>query len=278
MLLLLIAYLLLGLVIGSFLNVCIYRIPRRESIVFPGSHCPHCGKSIRPYDNVPVLAFLWLRGKCRFCRKPISLQYPVVELLGGLSFLSCALRWDFAPATYVNSAFLAAVLVLVFIDYHHQILPNRITIPGTALGIVLSPMQVPGFFEDPLSLAATSFFPADPAVSLPWIGSLVGAGIGGGSLLAVGSAYRLIRRMQGMGMGDVKMMAMVGAFLGWRLAFLTIFAGSVVGSLVGVFLVVFRGRTLQTKLAFGTFLGAGAVLALFFGIPFLEWLASPPAE
>jgi leader peptidase (prepilin peptidase)/N-methyltransferase len=274
----LLAYLALGLIIGSFLNVCIYRIPRRESIVFPGSHCPRCGKSIRPYDNVPVLAYLWLGGKCRFCRMPISRQYPVVELLGGVSFLSCALRWDFAPATYLNSAFMAAVIVLAFIDYHHQILPNRITIPGTILGIALSPLQVPDYFEDPLSLAAAALFPADPAVSLPWIGSLVGAAIGGGSLLAVSCTYQLIRRRQGMGMGDVKMMAMVGAFLGWRLAFLTIFAGSVVGSLVGVFLVFFRGRTLQTKLAFGTFLGAGAVFALFFGISFLEWLVPSPAE
>jgi leader peptidase (prepilin peptidase)/N-methyltransferase len=202
-----------------------------------------------------------------------------VELLGGLGFVSCALRWDFAPATFLNSAFLASVLVLVFIDYQHQILPNVITIPGALIGMALSPLQSPEFFDDPFSHALARVVPAgDPLTSLPWAGSLLGVLIGGGILLSVGAAYRLIRHRQGMGMGDVKMMAMVGAFLGWRLAFLTIFAGSILGSLVGVFLVLFRGKTLQTKLAFGTFLGAGAVLALFFGLSFLEWFTAPPSR
>jgi leader peptidase (prepilin peptidase) / N-methyltransferase len=271
-------YSLLGLIVGSFLNVCIYRIPRRESIVFPGSHCPHCGKGIRPYDNVPVFAYLWLRGKCRFCRKPISAQYPIVELLTGCAFLGCALQWDFTSPTYVNTLFLSMVLVLVFIDYQHQILPNVITLPGLVLGLLLSPLQWLDFFSDRASFAISSLFPVDdPVTVLPWAGSLLGALLGGGILFAVGFAYRITRGRQGMGMGDIKMMAMVGAFLGWRFAFLTIFAGSLLGSVLGLFLVAFRGKTLQTRLAFGTFLGAGAALALFLGTPFLEWFTRRPS-
>ena len=119
-----------GLVIGSFLNVCIYRLPRHESIVFPGSHCPNCGKPVKPYDNIPVLSYLLLLGRCRFCRKPISLQYPVVELLSGLAFYACAAQWGSTSPAFVNSLFLAVILVLIFTDYHHQILPNVLTLPG----------------------------------------------------------------------------------------------------------------------------------------------------
>jgi len=273
----LLAYTILGLIIGSFLNVCIYRIPRRESVVFPASHCPNCGKSIHFYDNVPVLSYLLLRGKCRACGAGISLQYPVVEILSALAFFACGLRWNFAPPTFVNSLFLSIIIILVFTDYHLQILPNVLTLPGTVVGILLSPFQASSLYKDFLSIRlAELLWPRDPDALLPWVGSLVGAIIGGGSLLLVAWAYEKIRKKQGLGMGDMKMMAMVGAFLGWHLALLTIFAGSLLGSLVGVFLVLFRKMSLQTKLAFGVFLGIGSVISLFYGLPLLYWYLRIP--
>ncbi len=267
-----ILYLIFGLVIGSFLNVCIYRIPRRESIVFPGSRCPHCGKAIRPYDNVPVLAYLWLRGRCRDCGAPISPQYPAVELVTGVAFFGCALKWGFAAPTFVNSLFLAIVVALALIDYHHRLLPNVITLPGWAAGLALAPFQDPAFFDEPVArVLASMMFPRAAEAALPWVASLTGALVGGGLLLSVALLYEKVRRRQGLGMGDVKMMAMVGAFLGWRLVLLTIFAGSVLGSIIGVFVVIFRGGNLQTKLSFGTFLALGAILAVFLGVGILAW-------
>ncbi len=265
-------YFILGLVLGSFLNVCIYRLPRRESIVFPRSHCPGCGKSIRPYDNVPVLSYLWLRGRCRDCGMTISLQYPAVELFTGAAFLASALKWQFAPPCFLNSLFMSLLIVLVFVDYQHQILPNRITVPGAAAGIVLSPFQSTSLYLDAVSYTvAAGLSPDDPQRVLPWTASIFGALTAGGSLLAVALAYKAVRRRQGLGMGDVKMMAMVGAFLGWRLALFTVFFGSLIGSVLGVYLMVFRGRDLQHKLAFGTLLGIAAVLSLFFGLPLIRW-------
>lgn len=261
-----------GLIVGSFLNVCIYRLPRHESIVFPGSHCPSCGKPVRPYDNVPVLSYLWLRGKCRFCRSAISLQYPIVELLAGLAFYACAAQWGLRAPAFVNSLFLSAILVLIFTDYHHQILPNVITLPGIVAGILLSPFQWQDLYRDPLSENLASMVSHSHAdAAFPWVASLLGAVLGYGILLLVGSLYKLARKRQGLGIGDMKMMAMVGAFLGWRLALLTIFAGSFLGSIVGILLVIFGGRTLQSKLAFGTFLGAASAISLFFGISAIAW-------
>jgi leader peptidase (prepilin peptidase)/N-methyltransferase len=261
-----------GLIIGSFLNVCIYRLPRHESIVFPGSHCPNCGKAVRPLDNIPLLSYLLLAGKCRFCHKPISFQYPLVEALAGLAFFGCAIKWGITPPAFVNSLFLAAVLALVFIDYHHQILPNNITYPGIIAGLLISPLQERDFLRDSVSVGLASLFSeANLDAVLPWMASLLGALIGGGILWLVGAAYQLARRRQGLGLGDVKMMAMIGAFLGWRLALLTIFAGSFIGSIAGVTLILFGGRTLQTKLAFGTFLGIASALALFSGLALIQW-------
>jgi leader peptidase (prepilin peptidase)/N-methyltransferase len=266
-----------GLVIGSFLNVCIYRIPRGESVAFPGSHCPNCGKPIHFYDNVPVLSYLLLRGRCRACGAAISPQYPLVEVLSALVFFGCGLRWNFSPPTYVNSLFLSVTIILVFIDYHHQILPNLLTLPGIVAGILLSPFQAISVYTDSVSLSLTELIrPEDPRLLLPWTGSLVGAIIGGGSLFLVAWAFEKIRKKQGLGMGDVKMMAMVGAFLGWRLAWLTIFAGSLFGSCVGVLLILLRKADMQTKLAFGVFLGIGSAISLFYGLPLLYWYLRIP--
>lgn len=272
MLLLAILYTVFGLIVGSFLNVCIYRIPRRESVVLPRSHCTSCGKDIRPYDNIPVISYVLLGGKCRQCGSAISPQYPVVELLNGLAYFACAYSWGLEPATFVNSLFLSAIIVLIFIDYQHQILPNVITLPGTVAGIALSAFQSQAFYRDALSFGIASLVsPQNPDFILPLAGSALGAIISGGILLVVAFGYQITRKKQGLGMGDIKMMAMVGAFLGWRMGLLTILLGSLTGSIVGIFLIIFRGKNLQTKLAFGTFLGPGAVAALFFGLTFLHW-------
>jgi leader peptidase (prepilin peptidase)/N-methyltransferase len=261
-----------GLIIGSFLNVCIYRLPRRESIVFPGSHCPHCGKAVRPYDNIPVISFLLLGGKCRSCRGPISWQYPIVELLSGIAFYACAATWGFTPATFVNSLFLSAILVLVFVDYHHQILPNVITLPGVVAGIALSPFQSKVFYADSLGEAiAYRMSPVLGSMLLPWIGSILGALAGAFPLFLLGAAYQAYRKRQGLGVGDIKMMGMVGAFLGWQCALLTILLGSFLGAMVGIALIAFGGRTLQSRLAFGTFLGVGSAISLFFGSALIQW-------
>lgn len=269
---LIILYTALGLIIGSFLNVCIYRIPLGKSVVKPRSGCTRCGAQIAFYDNIPVLSYLLLRGKCRSCGAPISIQYPFVEMITGAFFLVCALRWQFTPPTYVNSLFLCIIIILIFTDYHHRILPNILTLPGTLAGILLSSFQISDFYQDILSVKLALLIDSEAARSLlPWIGSVTGAIVGGGMLLVVGMGYQKLRKRQGLGMGDVKMMAMVGAFLGWRLTFLTIFAGSVLGLLAGIYLIAFHKKNLQTKLPFGVFLGIGSGLSLFYGFQFLDW-------
>ena len=268
----LIFHTVLGLVIGSFLNVCIYRIPLGKSVVSPRSSCTRCGRQIAYYDNIPVLSYLLLRGKCRYCRATISFQYPFVELLTGAAFLVCGLQWNFASPTYLNSLFLSVIIILIFTDFHHRILPNVLTLPGIIAGILLSPFQDPALYREALAVRISNLFgyQATQAI-LPWVGSVLGVIIGGGILLTIGYGYQKLRKRQGLGMGDIKMMAMVGAFLGWRLTFLTIFAGSLLGLLAGIYLIVFHKQNLQAKLPFGVFLGIGSALALFYGIPFLNW-------
>ena len=272
-----IAYALLGLVIGSFLNVCIYRLPLEKSIVSPGSSCPHCGTSIRFFDNIPILSFLLLRGKCRVCGKSISIQYPLVELLSGLAFYGCARVWAFTPPTFVNSLFLAITIILIFTDYNHRILPNKITLPGTIAGILLSPFQTPEVYQDIFSYKVTSLLGFENASTvLPWVGSILGAVIGGGILFFVAFVYEMVRRREGLGTGDVKMMMMTGAFIGWRLAILTIFVSSLLGTVVGISLIALRKMDMQGKLAFGVFLGIGSAFCLFYGFSIVHWYLNIP--
>jgi len=240
---------LFGLIWGSFINVLIHRLPRDESVVFPPSACPGCKKPIAPYDNIPVLSYLLLWGRCRHCKAPISIRYPLVELLVAAASLVAYLRHGYGVEYGVEFAFVAAMIALVVIDYDHRILPNVITIPGTLIGLLLAPIREP--------ITVTQ--------------ALAGAALGAGLLYGVAEVYFRVRKVEGLGMGDVKMMAMVGAFLGWKGALLTIFVGSLLGSLVGVALMATRGKDLKTALPFGTFLGVAAVGALFAGPRLIDW-------
>ena len=260
-----------GLVIGSFLNVVIYRLPRHESIVFPGSHCPACNAAIKPYDNIPVLSYAILGGRCRSCAVRISAVYPAVELLVGLLYLLCFIRDGLNPILAGDLVFVSLIVPLVFIDLHHKLLPNPITYPGFVLLLVLRLLA-----PDPWILAHTPrWFGLErgPDWVVALLGSALGAAVGAGSLWLVREAYFRLRKVEGMGLGDVKMMLMAGAFLGWQLTLLTIFLGSLIGSIIGVLMIALRGGNMRMAIPFGVFLGPAAIIALFIGPAFIEWYA-----
>jgi leader peptidase (prepilin peptidase)/N-methyltransferase len=239
---------LFGLIAGSFVNVVIHRLPRGESVAFPGSHCPVCGAPIRPYDNVPVLSWLFLRGRCRVCRAPISARYPAVELANAVLWVAVFLR---APgwADFASGAFLcSACLALLAIDAEFRILPDRITLTGTAVGLALS------FFSRVRSPAS----------------SFAGAAIGAGALWLVAFLYEKWKKVEGMGLGDVKMLGMIGALLGASGVVIAVLLASVAGSLVGLALMAARRGSLQTALPFGVFLALGAVAAFFWAPVLVE--------
>lgn len=267
----------LGAIIGSFLNVVVHRVPIEESIVFPNSRCPSCGASIAFYDNIPVLSYIVLGAKCRHCKEHISFRYPAVELLTAALFVAVAWHDGLSAALPFDLIFASALLSLVFIDAEHMILPNVITYPGIAFALVAR-VVIP-------YLSGTPHFDDLPSISqgalaeMPiWVTSLVGALIGalagGGSLWLMGWVWEKLRGVEAMGLGDVKMMFMVGAYLGWRLTILTIFVGVLTGSIIGMFMMVRSGqRNMQMLLPFGIFLGLGAIAALLFGVPIVEWYA-----
>jgi leader peptidase (prepilin peptidase)/N-methyltransferase len=266
-----------GAIIGSFLNVVIHRVPLEESIVFPNSRCPSCGAVIAFYDNIPVLSYVMLGAKCRSCKEHISFRYPAVELLTAALFVAIAWHAGLSAALPFDLVFISALLALVFIDAEHMILPNAITYPGIVFALVAR-VAVP-------YLSGTPHFDDVPSLSqgalanLPlWgaslAGALIGALIGGGSLWLMGWTWEKLRGIEAMGLGDVKMMFMVGAYLGWRLTILTIFVGVLTGSIIGILLMAKqRERNMQMLLPFGVFLGLGAVAALLFGAPLVEWYA-----
>jgi leader peptidase (prepilin peptidase)/N-methyltransferase len=241
----------LGLSVGSFLNVCIARLPRGESIFSPPSHCTACGQPIRWYDNVPILAYIWLRGRCRRCGARYSVMYPVVELLTGLMFAAAYAYYGLSVLLVSRLLFACAMIVLFVIDLRHRILPNVITLPGVVVGFVFSLFTEPG-----------------------WVASLVGLVAGGGVLLAVSEAYLRIRGEEGLGMGDVKMLGMIGAFLGWKLMLFTLVLSSFLGSLVGVAMIVAKKGDLKYALPFGTFLAMAALVASVMGEPIVQWYVS----
>src|SRR5262245_36414606 len=266
-----------GAIIGSFLNVVIHRLPREESIVFPNSRCPSCGVAIAFYDNIPIVSYVALRGRCRACKAGISPRYPAVELLTALLFIAVAWHDGLSAALPFDLIFAGAMVALVFIDAEHMILPNAITYPGiifAAVARVAVPYLTGGpHFDDlgPLMQGALAGFPMWLA-SL--IGALIGALIGGGSLWLMGWTWEKLRGIEAMGLGDVKMMFMVGAYLGWRLTILTIFLGVLSGSVIGTLLMLREGkRNMQMLLPFGVCLGIGAILAVIVGAPIVEWYA-----
>jgi leader peptidase (prepilin peptidase)/N-methyltransferase len=255
---------LLGLVIGSFLNVCISRLPLDQSVVRPRSRCPHCQAPIAGYDNIPVVSYFILGGKCRNCSEKISPRYPAIELLTGLVSALVYLKFGLGPEWIVYFGFCSALIVLAFIDADYRILPDEITLNGLWIGIVLSL-----FFAVPspimtMVLRWIGVEGLNPRVA-SLIGSVLGAVVGGGLLWIVGEAYLRIRGVEGMGFGDVKMMAMVGAFLGAPLALLTIMVGSLLGSVIGLAFMKVTGKAHNYELPFGTFLGLAGVFALLWG-------------
>jgi len=266
-----------GAIIGSFLNVVIHRVPLEESIVFPNSRCPACGAVIAFYDNIPVLSYAALRAKCRHCKEHISFRYPAVELLTAALFVGVAWHDGFSAALPFDLVFASGLLALVFIDAEHMILPNVITYPGIVFALVAR-IAIPYltgtlYFDDLPSLSQGTL--ADMPVGVVSLaGALIGALIGGGSLWLMGWTWEKLRGIEAMGLGDVKMMFMVGAYLGWRLTILTIFVGVLTGSIIGIALMARQGqRNMQMLLPFGVFLGLGAIAALLFGAPLVEWYA-----
>ena len=243
---------LFGAVVGSFLNVCICRMPGNESVVFPPSHCTKCDYVIRWYDNIPILSYLLLKGRCRRCGERISLQYPLVELLNGA--LSLALFLKFGPGFVfaVLFVFCSALVVVTFIDLEHQIIPDAITLPGIVAGFIVS-----------------FFIP-----QLGWLNSLIGIVAGGGSLLVVAYGYQLVAKKDGMGGGDVKLLAMMGAFLGWKAILFIIFSASLLGSVIGVSLMLAQKKDGSLAIPFGPFLASGAILYIFYGRKIIYWYLS----
>src|SRR5581483_6839406 len=329
-----------GLMLGSFLNVVIYRLPLGKSIVLPGSHCPKCNAAVRPQDNVPVLSYLILRGRCRFCKVKISPIYPAVELMVALLFLSLLLVKGPRTSTITDMAFVASIVVLIFVDAQHKILPNAIVYPGLVLAIATRALlpSLEGVSWPTTTLTNTTasiFCGAAVALSAPimlgfdygdWklmghnfvdddeedddegqgsplflitivmgivlgvgvtvlglkhklpvnavdsaIGAIIGAVLGAGFFWLMRFGYYVFKRREGMGLGDAKMMAFVGAYLGWRLVFLTTFAGAVLGAVIGVIYLRASNKGSREPLPFGIFLGGAALIALFFGHEIVSW-------
>jgi leader peptidase (prepilin peptidase)/N-methyltransferase len=234
---------LLGLVAGSYLNVVIHRLPREESTVLPRSRCPRCGALIRARDNLPLVSFLLLRGRCRVCRGRISWRYPLVEAATAVLFVACVERFGATWQAAGAALFVSLLLALAAIDYEHYLLPDLITLPGLLVGLLI-------------------------ALWAPWIDwrdAALGAILGGGGLWLLARVWLLLRHEEGMGLGDVKMLAMVGAFLGWQGVLVTVFLASFAGAALGLALVAGRRLDLKSRLPFGVFLAVGALVALFVG-------------
>jgi leader peptidase (prepilin peptidase)/N-methyltransferase len=266
-----------GAIIGSFLNVVIHRLPREDSIVLPSSKCPSCGAAIAFYDNVPVLSYVMLGGRCRNCKTHISARYPAVEALTAFLFVVTAWHDGLSVALPFDLIFVTAVTALVFIDAEHMILPNAITYPGMVFALVARlaiPMLTGSPHFDDLPMLLNGLLTGMPLWAASLIGALLGAFIGGGSLWLMGWTWEKLRGIEAMGLGDVKMMFMAGAYLGWRLTILNIFLGVLSGSLIGIVLMARQGkRNMQMLLPFGVFLGIGAIAALLIGPQIVEWYA-----
>jgi leader peptidase (prepilin peptidase)/N-methyltransferase len=238
---------LAGLIVGSFLNVCIYRLPLAQSVAWPGSRCTSCSRSLAWFENIPVVSWLVLRGRCRTCRATVSWVYPLVEVVTGLLFVVTFLAHGWTPLFAVRLLFGCAMIVLFAIDFEHQILPNSITLPGIAIGFVCSLLLPPG-----------------------WSSSLIGLLVGGVFPFLVAEGYSRVRGIEGMGMGDLKMFAMVGAFLGWPLVWITLILSTLMGIVIGGGALLVSRRGLGTRIPFGTFIAVAALVCALWERPVLD--------
>ena len=242
---------ILGLSVGSFLNVCVHRVPLGESLVRPGSRCPHCGYALRWFDNVPLVSYALLRGRCRRCREPISIRYPALELATLAVFIVHGAVFGWGALLVVRLVFACAMIVLFAIDLEHHLLPDVITLPGIVAGLAASVALPPGIVD-----------------------ALLGILIGGGVLWAIGEVYFRVSGQEGMGGGDVKMLAMIGAFLGWKLVLVTLVLSSVAGSLIGILVMALKRGGMKYALPYGTFLALGALAASLAGDRLIRWYMS----
>lgn len=238
---------LTGLVMGSFANVCIHRIPKGESIIFPNSHCPHCHHALTILENIPLVSFVVLRGRCHYCQERISWRYPVVEFLTGLLYLTMLARFGFSISAFVYMAFGTVLIIVSFIDLKEKIIPDELSLPGAAIGLILSAFLLPVGF----------------------LNALIGMAFGGGILLFIAFISK-----GGMGGGDVKLMAMIGAFLGWPDVVVSLFVAVLIGSLVGVLLVLLRIKGRKDAVPFGPFLALGAIISTLYGPDLIMWYLS----
>jgi leader peptidase (prepilin peptidase) / N-methyltransferase len=262
--------LIFGLVIGSFLNVCILRLPEGISISKPRSRCPQCKKLIPWYDNIPVLSYIMLRAQCRHCKKKISARYPLIEAFNGLVSVLLYLKYGLGIEWMIFLGFSSALIVLAFIDLDHRILPDPITLNGMWIGVLVSI-----YLAQPSPLVGRMLRMAGVQTSNPRVialaASLLGMIVGGGLLWGVAEAYLRLRGIEGMGFGDVKMMAMVGAFLGAPLVLLTIMLGSLLGSVIGLAFIRFASKTREYELPFGTFLSFAGIISVLYGQNIIRW-------
>lgn len=242
----------MGAILGSFLNVIIYRLPRGESIVRPPSACPECGRRITPRDNVPIVSYLILRGRCRHCKAVISSRYPVVELLAGLVPVLLLWRYGLGREALVLCVLSYVLIIVSFIDLDLRIIPDRVTLPGIAVGLILAPY-----------LGLTTFG-----------GSLLGAAVGGGALYLIAIAGTAAFGKESMGGGDIKLAAMLGAFLGWQAVLLLLFVAFLSGAVAGVILLAVRGKDCEHAIPFGPFIAFGTLLAVVWGDALLAWYAA----
>ena len=238
-----------GLIWGSFLNVCIHRIPLKQSIIHPSSSCPNCGTPVRFYDNIPIISYIFLLGRCRHCSKRISVQYPVVELIMGLLSLGLFLKFGLSPQYFLFFLFSAALVIISFIDLQHQIIPDIISLPGIIIGL------------------AVSFV----FIHIGWMDSMIGIIAGGGSLYIVAFVFERLTGKEGMGGGDVKLLAMIGAWMGWRGLLFIILLSSLTGTVIGSISLLAARKGLKAKIPFGPFLSLGALIYLFWGQELKFW-------
>lgn len=239
---------LVGLAVGSFLNVCVHRLPRGQSLNSPPSRCPHCDYRLRWFDNIPVVSYAMLGGRCRKCGARISIRYPIVEIITMILFVLHGAAFGWSALLVPKLVFACAMIVLFAIDLEHHLLPNAITLPGIVIGLISSAVFPPGIVD-----------------------ALIGVLIGGGVLWLIGEAYFRYSGQEGMGGGDVKMLAMIGAFLGWKLVLVTLVLSSVIGSIIGLLVIAIRKGGLKYALPYGTFLALGALVASLAGEAIVNW-------